>query len=144
MKHYKRLDWGRQSNHYYLINYNGKKMWASVTFMTTRHINPRTEIQRSQRCKFSEFARNGTRELIRSCSNSKCEQAWHSCHQDTPIHVQRSSQVNDISSPSSLGMKPVSWLRSVQIEWEGNLSKRGIHANKTHQSTYRATVYSTM
>jgi hypothetical protein len=37
--------------------------------MPTRKSNPRTEIQASQRYKFLEFARNGTRELIFSCSN---------------------------------------------------------------------------
>jgi hypothetical protein len=167
-------------------------MWARVTFMPTRHINPRTEKQIIQRCQCSEFARNGTGELIFNCSNKmvrKCEQAWHSCQQDTSIHVLRSSRVNDVrsrrplgmepvrsldpvqiewqgseqawhscqqdtpihvpsdrlinevSSPSSLGMEPVSWLVSVQIEWwQGNVSKRDIHANKTRQSTYGATV----
>jgi hypothetical protein len=51
----------------------------------------------------------------------------------------------DVSSPSSLGMEPVSWLKTAQIEWkQGNVSKRDIHANKTHQSTYQDPVQSTM
>jgi hypothetical protein len=88
-------------------------MWASVTFMPTRQTNPRTEPQQSQRRQFPEFARNWTRELIINCSNrmaGKCELAWHSCQQDTPIHVPRFSVVNDVSSPSSLGIEPVTWL----------------------------------
>jgi hypothetical protein len=68
-----------------LTEQNGKKMWASVTFMRTRQTNPRTEKQWSQRRHFSEFARNGTRELILSWwkrMELKCEQAWHSYEQD--------------------------------------------------------------
>jgi hypothetical protein len=122
-------------------------MWAGVTFMPTRQTHPRTDIQESQRSKFSEFARNGPCELIRPCSNrtaSKCEQAWHSYEQDKRMHVQSHSPVNDVSSPSSLGMEPLSWLDPVQkIEWQGNVSKREMHANKTNESTYRATVDST-
>ena len=34
-------------------------------------------------------------------------------------------------------MEPMSRLPTVQIEWQENVSKRDIHANKTHQSTYR-------
>jgi hypothetical protein len=107
-------------------------MWASVTFMSTRQTNPRTKIQLSQQRQFSEFARNWTRELTEPCSNRmarKCEQAWHSCQQDKPIHVRSTSLVKDVSSPSSLGMEPVSWLYPVQkIEWQGNVSKQAWHS----------------
>jgi hypothetical protein len=124
-------------------------MWASVTFIRTRGpINPRTEQQCSQSRGLSEFTRNGTHELIIIWCNRmarKCEQSWHSCKQEVPpIHVLSHSVVNELSSPSSLAMEPVSWLSSVQIEWQGNVSKRAIHTNnKTHKSTYRATVQPT-
>jgi hypothetical protein len=71
---------------------------------------------------------------------SKCEQAWQSCQHDKPIHVQVYSPVNDVSFPISLGIEPSSWLESVQIEWQGNVSKRDIPANKTNQSTYQASL----
>jgi hypothetical protein len=64
--------------------------------------------------------------------------------QDKPVHVKSNSQFKDVISPSSLGMEPVSSCFScVQIEWQENMSKFDIHANKTHQSTYRATGQST-
>jgi hypothetical protein len=87
--------------------------------MRTRQTNQRTEPQISQQRQFSEFARNGTFESIVFCSNRmarKCEQAWHSFQRDKPIHVPRSSRVNDVSSPSSLRIDPVSRLRAVQTE----------------------------
>jgi hypothetical protein len=93
-------------------------MWAGVPFIRTRQINPRTEPQLSQRRQCSEFARNGSRQLIIICTNRmarKCEQAWHDYKQDTPIHVPRSSRVNDASRPSSLRMELESWLFPVQI-----------------------------
>ena len=56
--------------------------------------------------------------------------------QDKPVHVQSNSQFKDVISPSSLGMEPVSSCFScVQIEWQENMIKFDIHANKTHQST---------
>jgi hypothetical protein len=39
---------------------------------------------------------------------SKCEEAWHSGQQVKPIHVLSDNSVKDVSSPSSLGMEPVS------------------------------------
>jgi hypothetical protein len=107
---------------------------------TNKKNHPRTEIQLSQPQKFCEFARNGTRELIMICSNRmarKCEQAWHPYKKDKPIHVPSHSSVNDVSSPSSLGIWPVSWLYSDGTEWQGTVSKRGIHKNEINQSTYR-------
>jgi hypothetical protein len=74
---------------------------------------------------------------------SKCEQAWHSCQQDKPIHVPSHSKVNDLSSPRLLGIEAVSWLSSVRTEWQANVSKRDIHTNKINQSTYWATEQST-
>jgi hypothetical protein len=133
------VDWG-------LTEYNGKEMWASVTFIGTRQTEPRTERQRSQQRQFSEFARNGTRELIISWWNRmvrKCEQAWHSNEQDRRTHVPSHSSVNEAISPSSLGVEPVSWLVADWTEWQGNVSKLKIHKNKIHQSTYRATAEST-
>jgi hypothetical protein len=59
------------------------------------------------------------------------------------MHVRSARTVNNVSSPSSLGMEPVRRLRSVRTEWQGNVSKRGIHTNKTHQSTYWDTLQST-
>jgi hypothetical protein len=121
-------------------------MWASVTLMPSRHTNPHTEFQAKQRSQFSEFARNRTRMLIINCSNRmarKCEQRWHSYEQDPPIHVRRWRKLNDVSSPSSLGMEPVSWLFSDRIEWQGNVSQRDIHANKRNPSTYRVAGEST-
>jgi hypothetical protein len=117
------------------VQKNGKEMWAIVPLIrTTRPTTPRTERQCSQKCQASEFSRNGTRELIFICSNRmarKCEQAWHSYEQeDKPIHVQRKRAINDVSSPSSLGMEPVSRLSAVQIEWQGNVSKRDIPMKK--------------
>jgi hypothetical protein len=143
---HKRSDWGRQSNHFHLIEQNGKQMWASVTFMQTRQSNARTENQKIQRRQCSEFARNGTRDSIISCSNrmaSKCEQVWHSCQQDNPMHVPRISTSNDASAPISLGIEPVSWLYSVQIEWQRSVSKHDIHTNKRNQFTYRDTALPT-
>ncbi len=70
----------------------------------------------------------------------KGEQAWHSYEQDKPIHILRNNLVNYVSALSLLRMEPMSWLPSVQIERQENVSKHDIHANKTHQSTYRATV----
>jgi hypothetical protein len=139
MNHHKRSDRGRQSNHFDLMEQNGKKRWASVRFISTKWNNPRTEIQWSQRRKVTEFARNGTREFIRPCSKRmarKCEQAWHSYEKGKSIHVLRYIVFNIVSFPSSLGMGPVSLLSSVQIEWQENVSKRDIHRNKTKQSTY--------
>ena len=64
--------------------------------------------------------------------------------QDKPVNVKSNSQFKDVISPSSLGMEPVSSCFScVQIEWQENMSKFDIRANKTHQSTYRATGQST-
>jgi hypothetical protein len=109
-------------------------MWASgVTFMRTRKTNGRTKGQFSQRLQCSEFDRNWSRKLIIIWSNKlarKCEQAWQSSEQDKPMHVRRCSIVNDVSAPSSFGIEPVSWSESVQIEWQGNVSKRDFHANK--------------
>jgi hypothetical protein len=96
-----------------LIKLNGKEMWASMTFIRTSQTNPRAEPQRSQQGKFSEFARNWTRELIKICSNRmarKCEHGWHSCQQDKPMYIRNHSSVNNVPSPSSLGIEPVSWL----------------------------------
>jgi hypothetical protein len=43
---------------------------------------------------------------------------------DKPIHLRRYSwEKKDVSSPSSLGIEPFSWFSSVQIEWQGNVSK---------------------
>jgi hypothetical protein len=95
------------------IEWQGKMSKASVTFIPTRQTNPRTEFQYTQRRQFSEFARNGTRELTIIWWNRmtrKCEQAWHSYEQGKPIHVQRSRYANDASSPNSVGMEPMSWL----------------------------------
>jgi hypothetical protein len=128
------------------VQIDGKQMWAIVTFMPKRQINPRTERQLSQGREFSEFARNGTSELIIIWWNRmarKCELAWHSCQQDNTIYVQRIRVVNNASSPSSIGIEPVSWFSSVQIEWQGNVSKHVILEQKTNQSTYIATVYPT-
>jgi hypothetical protein len=121
-------------------------MWASVTIMRTRQTNARTEKQPSQRGKFSEFARNWPRELIIIWSNRiarKCERAWYLYEQDKPMHVRRYRWVKDVSSPSSLGINPVSWFWSDQAEWQANVCKRGNHANKRKQCTYRAKVQST-
>jgi hypothetical protein len=121
-------------------------MWASVTFMPTRQNNPRTEVQYSQRRQCSDFARNCPVELISICSNRmarKCEQASHSCEKEKPMHVRRYSIGNDVSAPSSLGMDPVSWFTSDQIEWQANVSKRDIHANKKNKSTYGGKVSTT-
>jgi hypothetical protein len=98
---------------FHLTEQNGKEVWASVTLTRTRWTNARTEPQESQCGQFSEVARNGTRELIfiwRNRMARKCEQAWHSYEQDIPIHVPSLSIFNEGSSPSSLGMEPVSWL----------------------------------
>jgi hypothetical protein len=108
-----------------------QKCEHGVTFMPTRQTNALTKPQLSQRRQFSEFARNGTRELIIICSKimaRKCEQAWHSCQQDKSIHVLSDSRINEVSSPSSTGIEPVSWFCPVQIEWQGNVSKGDIHA----------------
>jgi hypothetical protein len=123
------------------------EMWArkrDIHANKTRQT--RTDGQPNQQGKCSEFARNCTRELISTCSNNRmarkwCEQAWrHSCQQEKPIHVRTYSSVNSVSSPSSLGMEPVSRLPTVRTEWQGNVSKRdNIHTNKTrqtNQSTY--------
>jgi hypothetical protein len=122
-------------------------MWASVSFIRIRQTNPRTERQESQQRQFFEFDRNWTRELIIIWSNRMaraCEQACHSYEQDKPIHVLRYSWVNNVSSPSWLGIEPVSWLSSDGREWQGHVSKRDIHMNKTnHQSTYWETANST-
>jgi hypothetical protein len=80
--------------------------WHSIIRQTI----PRTEIQSSQRWKFSEFTRNGTREISISCSNIMArngEQTWDSCQQDKPIHVQSQINFSKVSSPISLGMEPV-------------------------------------
>jgi hypothetical protein len=127
---------------------NGNKIWACVTDLRTRWTNPRTEPQSSQRRKFFEFARNWTRELIITWWNRlarKCEPAWHSYEQDSPIHVPRYIQVNDVSSLSSLGMEPVSWLSPDGTEWQGKVSgsMRDRPTNKINRATYRATVKST-
>jgi hypothetical protein len=119
---------------YTLFKENGKEMWARVTFIVTSQTNARTGIQLSQQGKFPEFARNWPRELIIIWSNRmmrKCEQGWHSCQQDKASHVQSHIAFNDVSSPSSLGMVPESRFSSVQIEWQGNVSKRDIHTKKT-------------
>jgi hypothetical protein len=73
----------------------------------------------------------------------KCELEWQSYEQDKPIHVPSHSTVNNVSAPSSLGIELVSWLYSDETEWQGNVSKRDIHGDKTNQSTYRATAWST-
>jgi hypothetical protein len=52
---------------------------------------------------------------------------------DKPIHVRSASRVNEVSSPSSLGIEPVSSFKADQTEWQGNVSKRDIHTNKTNQ-----------
>jgi hypothetical protein len=122
-----------------------RKMWASMTVIRPRQTNPRTERQPSQQRQVSELARNWTRELIISWWKRmarKCEQACHSYKQGKPIHVQSTSWFNNVRSPSSIGIEPVSWLKPDQIEWKGNVSKRVIHMNKTNQSTYRDPVYS--
>jgi hypothetical protein len=101
-------------------------MWASVTLMPSRQTNPRTERKMFQRLQFSEFARNGTRELIRICSNrmaSKCENAWHACQHDKSIRVPSDSPVNAVSSPSSLGIDPLRSLSlspETEAEWKIN------------------------
>ncbi len=149
--YHKRLDRGRQSNHCALIKQNGKQMWASVTSIWTRQKNPRTKIQASRQLQISKFAWNWTRESITTWLNrmvaSKCEHAWQSSKQEKPIHIPSHSWANDQSSPSSpslVGIEPVSWLEFVQTEWQRNVSKRDICANKTNQSTYGATDQPTM
>jgi hypothetical protein len=49
------------------------------------------------------------------------------CQQGTPIDVQRSSKVKEVRSPSSVGMEPVSSFKSVQKEWQGNVSQWDSH-----------------
>jgi hypothetical protein len=53
-------------------------MWASVTFIRTRKMNPRTEIHLNQQRQFTEFAWNGTRELIIPCSIRMSKEMWAS------------------------------------------------------------------
>jgi hypothetical protein len=72
---------------------------------------------------------------------SKCEQAWHSCQQDTRLHIPSHRPVNKVSSLSLLGIEPVSRLLPDWTEWwQANVSTRDNHPNKKNQSTYQATV----
>jgi len=97
-------------------------MWEAVRVMPTRQADPRTERPEIQQSQFTEFGLNGTHQLTISWKNRmarKCEPAWQSMQQEKSNqtrNVPRISGVNDFSSPSSLGMEPVSLLSADQRE----------------------------
>ncbi len=62
--------------------------------------------------------------------------------QEKPIHVPSDRLVNDVSAPSSVGIEPVSRLYADQTEWQQNVSRRQVHANKTRETNARTEVQS--
>jgi hypothetical protein len=48
-----------------------------------------------------------------------------------------------VSSLSSLGIEPVSWLEADRTEWQANVSKHDIQTSTIKQPTYRSTAHST-
>jgi hypothetical protein len=68
--------------------------------------------------------------------NGNVSKRDNSCEQGKPMQVLKQSVIksviNDVTSPSSLGIKPVSGLESVPIEWQGNVNKRDIPLNRRH------------
>jgi hypothetical protein len=86
-------------------------------------------------------------EINRIWQGTRCEQAaWHSFihshEQDKPnqsIHVPNERSINNVISPSSLGMEPVSWLYPIRTEWQGTICEQAwlwTMQDKTHQSIH--------